>query len=128
MTTKKNDYKAIKSFEDAMAATGRPNVPDLSGFPDDMREYFEAQYKAIVINEAVNKGEKKLTWTNGDQPKYFPWFYCRPGSSGFAFHDTLWNYSTANAGIASRLCLADDKRARYVGENFTDIHDAILRK
>ena len=127
MATNKNDYTAIKSFEDAMAATGRPDVPDLSGFPEDMREYFEAQYKALVITEAVNQGEKKLDWANNTQCKHFPWFVYRP-SWGFAFFGATWRNSDAYAGVASRLCLADDERARYVGENFTAIHDAILRK
>lgn len=128
MTAKKKDYTAIKSFEDAMAATGRPGVPDLSGFPEDMREYFEAQYKALVITEAINIGQDKLDWMNENQPKHYPWFYCAPGSSGFAGDSTAWYCSAAPAGVASRLCLADDERARYVGQNFTAIHDAILRK
>ena len=112
-----------------MAATGRPAVPDLSGFPEDMREYFEAQYKALVITEAVNGSIKERpSWDNHDTEKWFPWFLNNGPSSGFAFDDTAYSCSCACAGFASRLCLTDGKRARYVGENFTEVHDAILRK
>ena len=35
----------VKTFEDARKLTGRPDVPDFSNLPTDMRKHFEAQYK-----------------------------------------------------------------------------------
>ena len=48
----------IKTFDDAMKATGRTEMPDLSTFPEDMRNHFEARYKMVVIVEALNEGWK----------------------------------------------------------------------
>ena len=56
----KNDVMSIiekiKTFEDAMEATGRKEVPDFSSFPEDMRKHFEALFKMVVIAEALNEG------------------------------------------------------------------------
>lgn len=35
----------IKTYEDALKETGRPDVPDMSAFPEDMRKHFTALYK-----------------------------------------------------------------------------------
>jgi hypothetical protein len=35
------EKEVIKSFEDAVKATGRPDTPDFSNVPEDLREYFE---------------------------------------------------------------------------------------
>ena len=100
--TKKEVTERIKTFEDAMAETGRPAVPEFSDVTEDMRDYFKAQYKMVVIAEALNEGWK-ADWADGNQKKWFPWFYV--SSSGFAFNDTNYNYSNPNAGDSSRNCL-----------------------
>lgn len=92
----------IKTFEDAVKETGRPEKPDFSNLPEDLREYFEAQYKAVVIAEALNEGWK-ADWSNSDQEKYLPWFRGL-SSRAFVFNDTNYNYSNANAGNSSHLC------------------------
>lgn len=46
----------IKTFEDALEETGRPNVPEFIDAPEDLRQYLQAQYKAVVIAEALNEG------------------------------------------------------------------------
>ncbi|MCL2651558.1 MAG: hypothetical protein FWD60_11115 [Candidatus Azobacteroides sp.] len=45
----------IKTFEDALKETGRPDVPEFSDVPEDLRDYFKAQYKEIVITDALNE-------------------------------------------------------------------------
>lgn len=127
MTQKINITEQIKSFEDAMAATGRPNVPDLSNFPEDMREYFAAHYKLAVIAEAINDGWK-ANYTDDNQKKWFPWLYCAPGSSSFAFDDSYYCYSDAYASGASRLCFKSKTKAEYAGRQFIDLWNIILLK
>lgn len=125
MKTKITDK--IKSFEDAMNATGRPNVPAFVDVPEDLCEYFVAHYKMSVIAEALNDGWK-ADWNDESQCKYIPWFLNSGVSSGFAFHDADYCYSTADAGDASRLCFAERELAEYAGREFIEIWNAILMK
>jgi len=114
----------IKTYEDAVKETGRPEKPDFSNLPEDLREYFEAQYKAVVIAEALNEGWK-ADWSNSDQEKWLPWF--RGFSSGaFVFCDTRYGYSGAAAGNGSRLCFKSDELATYAGKQFTDIYKGFM--
>lgn len=118
----------VKSFEDAMAITGKPDVPDLSNFPEDMRDYFTAQYKMCVITESLQEGWK-ADWGNDDQRKWFPWFDTIanvPG--GFAFYDTYSYCSSAGAGYASRLCYPTAAIAEYAGRQFVEIWEVIIKK
>lgn len=125
MDTKITDK--IKSFEDAMAATGRPTVPAFADVPEDMREYFQAHYKMAVIAESLNEGWK-ADWNDFDQRKYLPWFDYTMASSGFAFYATNYSYSDAYAGCAFRLCFAERELAEYAGREFIDIWNVILMK
>ena len=91
----------VKTFEDARKLTGRPDVPDFSNLPTDMRKHFEAQYKMIVIAEALNEGWIP-DWDNHNEYKYYPWFEMPPSS--FAFNDSNYDNANANAGSRSHLC------------------------
>ena len=115
----------VKSFEDALTVTGRPAMPDFSSVPVDLKDYFEAQYKVVVIAEALNEGWVP-NWNDHDQEKCFPWF--RVSSSGFVYCDTLCSYSGAYAGCSSRLCCKNSELATYFGEQFIDIWNKILLK
>ena len=118
----KNDVMSIieriKTFEDAMEATGRKEVPDFSSFPEDMRKHFEALFKMVVIVEALNEGWKP-DWDNYNEYKYYPWFDMSPSS--FAFFDSDFDYECADAGSGSRLSLKSRELAKYCGEQFEDI-------
>jgi len=122
---KKNITETIKTYEDALKATGRPNVPDLSNFPEDLRTYFENQYKAVVITEALNEGWK-ADWNDGNQEKYVPYFWVSP--SGFSFSATYCYYSDPHAGFASRLCFKTRALAAYAGEQFLEVYKNITLK
>ena len=97
----KNITELVKTFEDARKLTGRPDVPDFSNLPTDMRKHFEAQYKMIVIAEALNEGWIP-DWDNYNEYKYYPWFEMSPSS--FAFNDSNYDNANANAGSRSHLC------------------------
>ena len=113
-----NIIDRIKSFEDAMEETGRPNVPDFSNVPQDMREYFKAQYKMSVIAEALNEGWTP-NWDNDNERKWRPWLVMSP--SGFAFCGSTFGYSLAYAGSGSRLCFKTRELSDYAGEQFIDL-------
>ncbi|MCL2291205.1 MAG: hypothetical protein FWC34_10995 [Bacteroidetes bacterium] len=120
-----NIIEKVKTFEDAQALTGRPNVPEFLELPEDLREYFKAHYKMAVIAEALNEG-RKLDWEDPNQKKWFPWF--RVSSGAFVFDDTNYYYSSADAGDASRLCFSSSELARYAGEQFIEIWEIIIKK
>ena len=120
-----NITEKVKSFEDAQKLIGRPDVPDFSNVPEDMREYFENQYKIIVIAEALNESWK-ADYNDGNQRKWFPWFYT--SSSGFAFDGTYCHFSAPDAGNSVRLCFKSDELATYAGEQFKDIWEKIILK
>lgn len=115
----------IKTFEDAQRETGRPDVPEFDNMPEDLRDYFKAQYKMTVIAEALNDGWK-ADWSDENQRKWFPWFTMSSG--GFVFDATYYDLSYAYAGRTSRLCFKSSELARYAGKQFIDILDSILRK
>lgn len=108
----------VKSFEDARNMTGRPDVPDFSNLPTDMRKHFEAQYKMIVIAEALNE-EWIPDWDNYDEYKYYPWFEMSPSS--FAFDVSFCDYAFAFAGSGSRLKFRTRELAEYAAKQFIDI-------
>ena len=108
----------IKTYEDALQATGRPDVPDFSALPEDMRKHFTALYKMVVIVEALNEGWKP-DWNDSNERKCFPWFWMSPSS--FAFDDSRYAYVRAYAGSGSRLKLKSDELAEYCGKQFVDI-------
>ena len=122
---KENVMVRIKTFEDAIKETCRPEVPDFSNLPEDLREYFKAQYKIIVIAEALNEGWK-ADWNDSNQYKYYPYFYMSSGA--FVFTDTYYDCSHAYAGYGSRLCFKTRVLAKYAGEQFLDIWTVIIQK
>lgn len=108
----------VKSFEDARKMTGRPDVPDFSNLPTDMRKHFEAQYKMIVIAEALNE-EWIPDWDNYNEYKYYPWFEMSPSS--FAFDVSNYATAHAHAGSGSRLKFRTHELAEYAAKQFIDI-------
>ncbi len=113
-----NVMDRIKTFEDARDETGRPDIPDFSMLPKDLRKHFEALYKMIVIVEALNEGWKP-NWDDRNEYKYYPWFVMSP--SAFAFYFSFCDVTSALAGSGSRLRLRTSELAEYVTKQFIDI-------
>jgi hypothetical protein len=115
---KKNpNLKKIKTVEDAFKATGRPQV-DFSNVPEDLREYFESQYNAVVVTEALNGG-KKPNWDNRNELKWRPWFVM--SASAFGLSDTCNAITRSAAGSGSRLQNIDEETAEYSAKQFVDV-------
>lgn len=108
----------IKTLKDAMREIRRPDTPDFSNVPEDLREYFENQYNAIVITEALNEGWIP-DWNNSSERKWRPWFILSPSSFGFG--GSYDDYSYAYAGSGSRLCFRTRELSDYAGKQFLDI-------
>lgn len=120
------NFADIKTIEDALKVTGRPETPSFDNVPEDMREYFRKQYEVVVITEAIN-GEWKADWGGRYQAKWIPWFNFT-GSSDFTLRDGLRAYSLAHSGFASRLCFKSEELAHYAGMTFTKIYSGLITK
>lgn len=118
MTTKSNKVTdRIKTIADAQKATGRPKV-DFSFLPENIREYFEAQYDALVIAEALNEGWVP-DWDNNSERKWYPWFIMSPAA--FAFDASSYGISHADAGSGSRLKFKSEELSDYAAKQFPDV-------
>lgn len=116
----------VKSFEDACQVLGiSTNVPEVKGLPRKHQKAIIANYKLIVIAEALNEGWKP-NWQDSDEYKYYPWFdMSNPAGVGFAY--TYAAASGTGASVGSRLCLKNRELAIYFGQTFTDLfNDSLL--
>lgn len=127
----------VKSYADACAVLGIDKMDEkamkASGFrPDEI-----ARRKLETITEALNEGWRP-DWNDTDEPKYYPWFYIKPGagkdaegkpngaSAGLAHAGTDFAASFTSAGIVSRLCFHERRTAAYAGDTFRDLYAQIL--
>lgn len=116
----------VKSFEDACQVLGiSTNVPEVKGLPRKHQKAIVANYKLIIIAEALNEGWKP-NWQDSDEYKYYPWFdMSNPAGVGYSF--TSNTASHTYAAIGSRLCLKNRELAIYFGQTFTDLfNDSLL--
>lgn len=116
----------VKSFEDACQVLGiSTNVPEVKGLPRKHQKAIIANYKLIVIAEALNEGWKP-NWQDSDEYKYYPWFdMSNPAGVGYSNANYTASYTSATVG--SRLCLKNRELAIYFGQTFTDLfNDSLL--
>lgn len=116
----------VKSFEDACQVLGiSTNVPEVKGLPRKHQKAIIANYKLIIIAEALNEGWKP-NWQDSDEYKYYPWFdMSNPAGVGYSY--TYNTASSTYADVGSRLCLKNRELAIYFGQTFTDLfNDSLL--
>lgn len=116
----------VKSFEDACQVLGiSTNVPEVKGLPRKHQKAIIANYKLIIIAEALNEGWKP-NWQDSDEYKYYPWFdMSNPAGVGCSYTGSAASGTSANFG--SRLCLKNRELAIYFGQTFTDLfNDSLL--
>lgn len=116
----------VKSFEDACQVLGiSTNVPEVKGLPRKHQKAIIANYKLIIIAEALNEGWKP-NWQDSDEYKYYPWFdMSNPAGVGCSYTNNAASSTCANSG--SRLCLKNRELAIYFGQTFTDLfNDSLL--
>lgn len=116
-----NITERIKTFKDAYAYCGKPEMPTFSGEQKQIR-YFTAIYQMTIICKALNE-DWEADWDNPNESKYYPYFFMSP--SGFAFYDTIDAYTHAVAGCGSHFHFRTSELAKYAGEQFLDIWKVI---
>lgn len=116
----------VKSFEDACQVLGiSTNVPEVKGLPRKHQKAIIANYKLIIIAEALNEGWKP-NWQDSDEYKYYPWFDMS-NPAGVGYSRTFYTASSTSANVGSRLCLKNRELAIYFGQTFTDLfNDSLL--
>lgn len=116
----------VKSFEDACQVLGiSTNVPEVKGLPRKHQKAIIANYKLIVIAEALNEGWKP-NWQDSDEYKYYPWFDMS-NPAGVGCSNAVTTASRTDASVGSRLCLKNRELAIYFGQTFTDLfNDSLL--
>jgi len=107
----------VNSLEDALAETGRPSVPDFDCVPEDLRNFFKATYKCVVIAEALNEA-KRFDLYNESEYRHYPYFRNNGSASAFGLCVTVYVFTVSHAGSGSRLAFFDSKRAKIAGEKF----------
>ena len=122
-----NVLAKVKTFADALAITGRPEVPPFSDVPEDLREFFKATYKVVVINEALNDG-KRFDLYDSSVFRYYPWFKTKGSPSGFAFDVSGYVNTYAIAGSGSRLRVLSDEAATHIGKIFLEVWENVQLK
>lgn len=120
-----NIIDRIDGWEDMLAETGRPDVPEFSDVPEDLRPFFKGVYENVVMVEAYNEGEKMDIY-NSDKPRYYPYFRTNGSPSSFAFYVSDCVCSGASAGSGSRLALKDQALSDHVGTKHIDIWRKII--
>ena len=117
----------VNTYEDALAATGQPDVTNFGDVPTKYVPFFRAMWRNVMIVEALNDGEQMDIY-DSDKRRYYPYFACNNGPSGFAFYDSYFGSSDADAGSGSRLSLKDLDRAVHYGKKFTgEIRDMLTK-
>ncbi|MEA5006905.1 MAG: hypothetical protein VB022_10885 [Rikenellaceae bacterium] len=114
----------VRSFNDACTLLGiSTNLPEVSSLPELHRKAIRANYKLIIIAEALNEGWRP-DWNNTNEFKYFPWFTV--STAGLGYSSTSTTTTHANANIGSRLCFKNRELAIYFGQQFIDLWEDVL--
>lgn len=115
-----NIIDRVKSFEDACQVLGiSTDVPEVKGLPRKHQKAIVANYKLIIIAEALNEGWKP-NWQDSDEYKYYPWFDMS-NPAGVGCSSTNSAASPTYAYVGSRLCFKNRELAIYFGQTFTDL-------
>ena len=137
-----DDYKSIKTYEDACEALGEEPVGDLG---DHVDKHIIALIKLETISRALwGKDWQPKPDPDGSKYFYYPWFALytqsemdsmseedRGGllgaganigaSAGFAFLYASGRSSYSGAHIGFRLCQETEEKAKYFGIQFKEI-------
>lgn len=108
------NYKQIKTYEDALKTLGREDFSHENLYPREI-----ARRKLEIIIEALNEGWKP-DWENYSQLKCYPYFY--GSTTGLVYSRANTSPSDASASIGVRLCCKSEEIADYVGRQFLDLY------
>ena len=114
-----------------VAANTVPGLVEVTRLVDALNpnhvEALIALNELFTIAEAWNKADEFVPdFSNGNQDKWFPWFYYNKDAAGFVYANTNDAPSNASAAIGSRLCFKSANRARQFGKQFIDLWNKVL--
>ena len=137
-----DDYKSIKTYEDACEALGEEPVGDLG---DHVDKHIIALIKLETISRALwGKDWQPKPDPDGSKYFYYPWFALYTQSemdsmseedrgallgacagngalAGFGFLSAGYRSSSSNASLGFRLCQETEEKAKYFGIQFKEI-------
>lgn len=137
-----DDYKSIKTYEDACEALGEEPVGDLG---DHVDKHIIALIKLETISRALwGKDWQPKPDPDGSKYFYYPWFALYTQSemdsmneedrgallgadadsgagAGFGFLDADTRSSYSNTKLGFRLCQETEEKAKYFGIQFKEI-------
>ena len=112
----------VRTFSDACEVLDiSSDLPDVKNLPLRHRKAIIANYKLIIIAEALNEGWRP-NWQDPDEYKYYPWFSMAKSTEV----DPSNAYATAtiaHANFGSRLCFKNCELAIHFGQEFADLHN-----
>ena len=127
--TPKDIKERVKTFEDAVMILGNDNQAVIDYFAiseTDCSNDILAFAKLRVIAEALNEEWKPKF--DGDERRYYPWFYVplrsyhnAPANGGLVCTVTYSAGSVSHASSGMRLAFKTKELAEYCGKQFIDI-------
>ena len=115
---KMENYKQIKTYEDALRVLGREDFSRENLYPREI-----ARRKLEIIIEALNEG-----WTINrntiSERKWYPYFQISDAGLGLSISSN--SPSNAYTYFGVRLCLKTKELAVYIGEQFKDLYEEML--
>ena len=115
----------INGWDDMMSEADRPDVPEFSDVPEDLRPFFKGVYKNVVMAEAYN-GCKGMDIYDSSKYRHYPWFRTNGSPSSFAFYASYFDNAFAIAGSGSRLSFKEEKHVLHAAKNHTAIFREML--
>lgn len=114
-----------------VAANTVPGLVEVTRLVDALNpnhvEALIALNELFTIAEAWNKADDFVPdFSNGNQDKWFPWFYYDKDAAGFVDAYTNNAPSVTSACLGSRLCFKSANRARQFGKQFIDLWNKVL--
>lgn len=142
-----DDYKTIRTYEDACKALGEPIFED----PNNLPNHIIALMKLETISRALwGRNWQPQPNAEGNNVFWFPWFALwtkkevedmKPeqrgallsanagygAAAGFGFLNALYRSSYAGANVGFRLCQETEEKAKYFGQQFIELWAEYLK-
>lgn len=142
-----DDYKTIRTYEDACKALGEPIFED----PNNLPNHIIALMKLETISRALwGRNWQPQPDAEGNNVFWFPWFalwtkkevedmkpeqrgallsaYASHGATaGFGFLTAIVRSSFASAYLGFRLCQETEEKAKYFGQQFIELWAEYLK-
>jgi len=114
-----NIIEQIKEYEDACTYLKKDPVNEKALLAAGLTVKQIAGIKLEDITLALNEGIPTDIYSGKN--RYYPWFWTYKGPSAFAFGDSCYDHSHANAGSGSRLSYHKREVSDYSGEQFLEL-------